>query len=162
MKTATSLGLWSCPTPSSTGRSTCQVEAQGKVSLSSIVKHLKTKQSIYFVRLGIKFSYMHTEKLPQDKFICLTYMKGHQLVSRPSLGSHRRCTRVRLRRRQQHRLFVNYSVRREYSSPGRTDFTSATPCAATTCRPDCTGSTALMPCIRTRCLATQLLVDWLR
>jgi hypothetical protein len=71
---------------------------------------------------SVQFSYMHTENLPQDKFICLTYMKGYQLVSRPSLGPHRRCTRVWLRCRRTQRLFVNYSVRREYLSLGRNGF----------------------------------------
>jgi hypothetical protein len=77
--------------------------------------------------------YSHTEKLPQDfKIICLTHTKGYQLVSRPSLGPHQRCTRVRLRCRRTQRLFVNYSVRREYLSLGHTDSTSTTPCTATT------------------------------
>jgi hypothetical protein len=77
--------------------------------------------------------YSHTKKLSQDfKIIWLTHTKGYQLVSRPSLGPHRRCTRVRLRCRRTQRLFVNYSVCREYLSLGRTDSTSTTLCAATT------------------------------
>jgi hypothetical protein len=71
---------------------------------------------------SVQFSYMHTEKLQQDKFICLTYMKGYQLVSRPSLGPHRRCMRVWLRCRRTQQLFVNYSVHREYLSLGRNGF----------------------------------------
>jgi hypothetical protein len=87
-----------------------------------------------------------------------SYQDGYQLVSRPSLGPHRRCTRVRLRCRRTHqlcfdyivpplhqlrhalrllvtrphRLYVNLVVRRKYSSHGRSGSTSTTPYAATT------------------------------
>jgi hypothetical protein len=44
------------------------------------------------------------------------------------------------------------------SSSGLTSFASTTLCAATTRRPDCTGSTASMLCIRTRRLTALLLV----
>jgi hypothetical protein len=72
-------------------------------------------------------------KLPRDfKFICLTHRKGYQLVSRPLLGPHRRCTRVRLRCRWPHQLYINFVMCRDYSSPGRMGSTSTTPCAATT------------------------------
>jgi hypothetical protein len=57
-----------------------------------------------------------------------------------------------------HQLCYDYAVRRDYSSPGHTSSTSTTLCAATTRRPDSTGSTAPMLCIQTRCLDARLLV----
>jgi hypothetical protein len=172
-------------------------------SLSPLVRHLEINSVLLHVNKQICGNYAtHTHgKLPRDfKFICLTHMKGYQLVSRPPLGPHRRCTRVRLRCRWPHQLYINFIVRRDYSSPGRTGFTSTMPWAATTSlpvaralpqpchapsrrsisrrsvalalavrlvtasrgattrRPDCTGSTAPMSCIRTRRLTARLLV----
>jgi hypothetical protein len=122
---------------------------------------------------------------------CLTVASAlHQLRRAPRLLVSR-----------SHRLYINYIVRRDYSSPGRTGSTSTTLCdatarlpvarslpqpchassrhstsrwsvalsltvrpvtassGATTCRPDCTGSTAPMSCIRTRRLVAQLVVS---
>jgi hypothetical protein len=146
MKTATSLGLWPCPTPSSTGRSTCQVEAQGKVSLSTIAKHLKTKQSIYFVQLGIKFSYMHTEHLfwktseageartrqvylldiherPPASFKTFAWLTPEMYTSTamsPSATSalHQLLRAPRVLVSRSHRLYFSYAVRPDYSSSG--------------------------------------------
>jgi hypothetical protein len=58
-----------------------------------------------------------------------------------------------------HRLYINHVVRRDHSSPGRTNSTSTTSCAVTTRRPVCTGSTAPTSCIRTRRLDARLLVS---
>jgi hypothetical protein len=171
--------------------------------LSPLVRHLVINSVLLHENKQICGNYATRThgKLPRDfKFIFLTRRKGYQLVSRPLLGPHRRCTRVWLRCRWPHQLYINFVVRRDYSSPGRTGSTSTTPCAATTrlpvaqalpqpChapsrrsisrrsvalalavrlvtasrgattrRPDCTGSIALMPCIRTRRLAARLLV----
>jgi hypothetical protein len=82
-------------------------------------------------------------------------LQPHQKATRTlrdlRLGSHTRCTRVRLHQppttstlrvqlrsaprllvTRPHRLYVNLAVRREYSSLGRSGSTSTTPYAATT------------------------------
>jgi hypothetical protein len=65
----------------------------------------------------LRLCYLHTEKTttkPQD--LCLVHMA--------------RCTR--LHQLLPHRLYFSLAVRREYSSPGHSGFTSTLPCAAST------------------------------
>jgi hypothetical protein len=103
--------------------------------LSPLVRHLVINSVLLHENKQICGNYATRThgKLPRDfKFIFLTRRKGYQLVSRPLLGPHRRCTRVWLRCRWPHQLYINFVVRRDYSSPGRTGSTSTTPCAATT------------------------------
>jgi hypothetical protein len=72
--------------------------------------------------------------------------EAHQETSRPLLAAHVKTyvstptssTRVQLHIAprllviQPHELYINHVVRCDYSSPGRTGFTSASPCAAST------------------------------
>jgi hypothetical protein len=100
---------------------------------------------------------------------------------RTSSTSTTRCAMIT--RSWPHRFYINYVVRRDYSSPGCTALPQpchapscrSTSCrsvalalvvrpvtasrGATTCRPDCTGSTAPMSCIWARRLDARLLVS---
>jgi hypothetical protein len=110
----------------------------------SIVKYMKTKQSIYFVRLRIQFSYMRTESSHTAR---CTRIHLLQLLEHNDINARQHRLVVR-----PHRFNTNYTVRHDYSSPGRTDSTSTTLCAATTRPP-------AAPALHQLCRALRLLVS---
>jgi hypothetical protein len=152
------------PTPSRIQIKSCSYCRHGDRGRIKFLSALESKLLRYcisasmrvHVGCGLQSYYTSTSSRPGRT--SGSYQDGYQLVSRPSLGPHRRCTRVRLRCRRTHqlcfdyivpalhqlrhalrllvtrphRLYVNLAVRHDYSSPGRTGSTSASPCAAST------------------------------
>jgi hypothetical protein len=87
------------------------------------------------------------------------YIKSSSIVSCAATTRHpvaqalpqpRRAPRVLVSRPQ--RLYINYTVLRDYSSPGHTGSTLTTPCAATTCLP--VARTLPQPCHTLLCRST--------
>jgi hypothetical protein len=107
---------------------------------------------MFFPRRSKQIHYLLHSSTPRERAISHTCATRTCKATPESLQIFACCTGRRTRV-QLHRLpsCINLSL-------DGLGFTSTTLCATTTRRPDCTGSTAPMSCIRTRRLAAWLLV----